>query len=65
MPTPIPKPGRWQSARRTRTAAVRRPYRDPAPDPTSRPPPTVEESGHFQALRESWLVLWLRRLLAR
>ena len=61
---PTPRPGRWLASRRERRAQ-RRPYREPAPDPASRPPPTIEESGSYQALREHWLVRWLRRVLDR
>jgi hypothetical protein len=64
VPPPIPKRGRWHAARRER-ALTRLAYREPAPDTTSRPPPMLEESGRYQALREHWLITWLRRLLGR
>ena len=66
MPSPIPKRGHWHAARAHRERAVSRlAYRDAAPDPAFRPPPRLEESGAYQALREHWLVAWLRRLLGR
>lgn len=64
--TAIPKPGRWHAARmRRERVASRLAYREAAPDPAWRPPPRLEESGSYQALREHWLVAWLRRLLRR
>lgn len=66
MPTAIPKRGHWHAARPHRErAASRMAYREPAPDPAFRPPPRLEESGTYQALREHWLVAWLRRVLDR
>lgn len=63
---PIPKRGHWHVVRaRRERAAPRSAYREPAPDPAWRPPPRLEESGAYQALREHWLVAWLRRLLRR
>ncbi|MCA9648264.1 MAG: hypothetical protein H6712_17265 [Myxococcales bacterium] len=62
MPRSTVKRGRWRASRRER-AAARLAYREPAPDREDRPPPTVIESGRYQALREHWLLAWLRRLL--
>jgi hypothetical protein len=62
----IPKRGHWYAVRpRQGRAASRSAYREPAPDPAWRPPPMLEESGAYQALREHWLVTWIRRFLGR
>ena len=53
--------GRWVASRRTLPSA-RLTYREPAPDGEDRPPPRCEETGRYQALRDHWLRIWLRRL---
>ncbi len=58
------KRGRWRAGSRTRSTP-RLAYREPAGPDAERPPPSVIESGRYQALRESWLRAWLRRWLRR
>ena len=51
------KRGRWRTAPRLGVHDVG--YRKPAPSADDRAPPTLERSGHYQALREHWLTrLW-------
>ena len=61
------KPGRWRRPRaRFNAARPGRGYREPAPDPTRREAPEVEESGHYVALGEHWLwrrLKWIARSL--
>ena len=57
------RPGRWRRATGEGPAldARRQPYRAAAPDPGDRGAPTVEESGYYMALSESWLARRVRR----
>ncbi|HWB80497.1 MAG TPA: hypothetical protein VG755_36280 [Nannocystaceae bacterium] len=58
------KRGRWRTA--PRPAVREQGYRKPAPDRDDRSPPSLEQSGHYQALREHWLTRlwrWLTRSL--